>query len=438
MKKLKEELKYGKKGITLISLVVTIIVLLILAGVSINLVLGPNGLISRAQEAALKTGEAEEIEALYMAVADSQIKNLTTQDDRKKNLEESIRAQFGDDVNFSVTDNGDGSFLVNMNDTKRMYYIDETGKVIDQSKMLKISTANELKSFRDDVNSGNAYEGWYVYLANDITLNINEEWEPIGLYPMSNSSPEDETNKPFKGVFDGNRHEVNGVYINTSNKVQGLFGLVNRGKVLNIGIGENCNINGGTATAGLVGYLYNNSQIMNSYNKATINASTNSLVGGIAGQTMNNCLIKNSYNEGIVNANSHVGGITGNLDNESIIDSCYNTGNITGRTTGDSATGGISGDVQNNSRISNCYNIGIITGDEWTGGIVGFFRSTGMKSENCYYLEGTVHGTNDTEIKGGVISVGSDELKSLASILGTAFKEAPEGTNDGYPILQWQ
>lgn len=438
MKKLKEELKYGKKGITLISLVVTIIVLLILAGVSINLVLGPNGLISRAQEAALKTGEAEEIEALYMAVADSQIKNLTTQDDRKKNLEESIRAQFGDDVNFSVTDNGDGSFLVNMNDTKRMYYIDETGKVIDQSKMLKISTANELKSFRDDVNSGNAYEGWYVYLANDITLNINEEWEPIGLYPMSNSSPEDETNKPFKGVFDGNRHEVNGVYINTSNKVQGLFGLVNRGKVLNIGIGENCNINGGTATAGLVGYLYNNSQIMNSYNKATINASTNSLVGEIAGQTMNNCLIKNSYNEGIVNANSHVGGITGNLDNESIIDSCYNTGNITGRTTGDSATGGISGDVQNNSRISNCYNIGIITGDEWTGGIVGFFRSTGMKSENCYYLEGTVHGTNDTEIKGGVISVGSDELKSLASILGTAFKEAPEGTNDGYPILQWQ
>ena len=432
--KTQEKNKKQTNGITLIALVITIVVLLILAGVSINLVLGPNGLISKAQEAALKTGEAEEKEGLSMAIADSQIKNLTTQDDKKKNLEESIKAQFGNNKDFSVTDNGDGSFLVNMNDTQRMYYIDETGAIIDQNKMLKISTADELKTFRDDVNSGNTYEGWYVYLSNNITLDISEEWEPIGLYPMSNSSPEDETNKPFKGVFDGNKHEVNGIYINTSNKVQGLFGLVNSGKVLNIGIGENCNINGGVATAGLVGYLYNNSQIVNSYNKATINASTNSLVGGIAGQTMSNCIIKNSYNAGIINADSHVGGITGNLDKESIIDSCYNTGDITGNTTGISATGGLSGDVQNNSKISNCYNVGIITGDEWTGGVVGLFRSTGMKSENCYYLEGTVNGTNDTEIAAGVISVGSDELKSLASILGKSFKEDP----NGYPILNWQ
>ena len=42
MKKLKEELKYGKKGITLISLVVTIIVLLILAGVTIATLTGDN------------------------------------------------------------------------------------------------------------------------------------------------------------------------------------------------------------------------------------------------------------------------------------------------------------------------------------------------------------------------------------------------------------
>ena len=43
------------KGITLIALVVTIIVLLILAGVSINLVLGENGLITQAQEAKEKS-----------------------------------------------------------------------------------------------------------------------------------------------------------------------------------------------------------------------------------------------------------------------------------------------------------------------------------------------------------------------------------------------
>ena len=47
-----------EKGITLVALVVTIVVLLILAGVSINLVLGENGLITQAQEAKRKTEEA--------------------------------------------------------------------------------------------------------------------------------------------------------------------------------------------------------------------------------------------------------------------------------------------------------------------------------------------------------------------------------------------
>ncbi len=58
----KRKTKSQMKGITLIALVVTIVILLILAGVSINLVLGPNGLISKAQEAALKTEEAEKNE----------------------------------------------------------------------------------------------------------------------------------------------------------------------------------------------------------------------------------------------------------------------------------------------------------------------------------------------------------------------------------------
>ena len=42
--------KQKSKGITLIALVVTIVVLLILAGVSINLILGENGLISKAKD----------------------------------------------------------------------------------------------------------------------------------------------------------------------------------------------------------------------------------------------------------------------------------------------------------------------------------------------------------------------------------------------------
>ena len=48
------------KGITLVALVVTIVVLLILAGVSINLVLGNNGIIAKAKEAQRESAEASQ------------------------------------------------------------------------------------------------------------------------------------------------------------------------------------------------------------------------------------------------------------------------------------------------------------------------------------------------------------------------------------------
>ena len=50
----------NKKGITLVALVVTIVVLLILAGVSINLVLGNNGIIAKAKDAETKFAEASQ------------------------------------------------------------------------------------------------------------------------------------------------------------------------------------------------------------------------------------------------------------------------------------------------------------------------------------------------------------------------------------------
>lgn len=58
-----------QNGITLVALVITIIVLLILAGVTISLTLGENGLLSRAQEGknAHTAGEANDINALNNA-----------------------------------------------------------------------------------------------------------------------------------------------------------------------------------------------------------------------------------------------------------------------------------------------------------------------------------------------------------------------------------
>ena len=56
----------NNKGITLVALVVTIVVLLILAGVSINLVLGDNGIIAKAKEAQRKSAEATQNDLIGM------------------------------------------------------------------------------------------------------------------------------------------------------------------------------------------------------------------------------------------------------------------------------------------------------------------------------------------------------------------------------------
>ena len=58
----------NKSGITLIALVVTIIVLLILAGISIQMLTGDNGIINNAQEASIKTESAKVDEEVKLAV----------------------------------------------------------------------------------------------------------------------------------------------------------------------------------------------------------------------------------------------------------------------------------------------------------------------------------------------------------------------------------
>ena len=59
------------KGITLIALIITIIVLLILAGVSISLVVGENGIIGRAVSSSEKTNEAKDEEQRQFAMAEA-------------------------------------------------------------------------------------------------------------------------------------------------------------------------------------------------------------------------------------------------------------------------------------------------------------------------------------------------------------------------------
>ena len=74
---LKTNNKRTQKGITLIALVVTIVVLLILAGVSLNAIFSENGLINRAKDAQNKMNQATQNDLIGLNELDKLISSLT-------------------------------------------------------------------------------------------------------------------------------------------------------------------------------------------------------------------------------------------------------------------------------------------------------------------------------------------------------------------------
>ena len=84
MKKYKKKILGKEKGITLIALVITIIVLLILAGVSIAMLTGQNGILTQAQNAKNRTEEAqvEEENRLneYNNIINNYVSGVTTEE----------------------------------------------------------------------------------------------------------------------------------------------------------------------------------------------------------------------------------------------------------------------------------------------------------------------------------------------------------------------
>ena len=75
MKRTKQQNQKFNQGITLVALVVTIVVLLILSSVSLNLVLGDNGIIVKAKEAAETTAVAQEKEAMERNLLEKELEN---------------------------------------------------------------------------------------------------------------------------------------------------------------------------------------------------------------------------------------------------------------------------------------------------------------------------------------------------------------------------
>lgn len=365
-----------EKGITLIALVITIIVLLILAGVSIAMLTGESGILLQAQNAKTETDEAQEKEKIQLAVTASQLKstdnNMTINYD---NLEEELQQQF--DESFSLRDNKDDTFLITIDNSQRMYYVNEDGNVIDNNNILKITTVEEFEDFRDEVNRGNFFDGKAVILMNDITL--SENWTPIGYISDDNIIK-------FNGEFNGLNHKINNLTINNPQKLyQGLFANTGSSAKIN-SVVVTGSITGGKYVGAIVGY--NEGRIRNCGNEASIicqydvDGDWNPYSGGIAGYNYNG-IINGCHNKGEINSNRFsTGGIVGKSEGGEI-KNCYNNATVTSKC---GETGGICGRV-NGTILYNLYNSGnIFSNDTGVAGIVGAVLEDSSNIKNSYNI----------------------------------------------------
>ena len=121
----KEKFKNTKqRGITLIALVITIIVLLILAGVSIAMLTGENGILTQAQEAKKQTSIAEEKEQIALAynAVKAQEKGGTVTADKLDAELQKDGANAEDDAK---------GIKVTFEESGREYIIDENGNITE-------------------------------------------------------------------------------------------------------------------------------------------------------------------------------------------------------------------------------------------------------------------------------------------------------------------
>ena len=127
--------KRNEMGITMVALVITIVVLLILAGVSINLVLGNNGIIAKAKEAKETYGLSSKKEKIGMAVQACMIND--SKEIKLDDLKESIKNQVPD----AVIDGNNFPVIVDLGSEK--VSIDKSGNVKTCGKSVKLKIDNK-------------------------------------------------------------------------------------------------------------------------------------------------------------------------------------------------------------------------------------------------------------------------------------------------------
>ncbi|MBR6033238.1 MAG: hypothetical protein IKP28_00545 [Clostridia bacterium] len=414
-----------KNGITLIALVITVIVLLILAGVALSTFSSQDGLLTKvnlAQEEYTKTVDEETM------------------------IFEDVNSMF-----FQSEDKWNGEVAEG--------FAGGTGK---QQDPYIITNAAELAYLAQCVNTKTStFAGEYIEITKDINLS-GHEWVGIG-YDETGTLIDNANNIKFAGNLNGNNYCIHGMTMIREEKTgSGLFGVnwgtisnlkikymhtkawntaggltaINRGEISNIVIDRNTVIETaapetgnyrGRYSGGVASYNYGN--IDNCVNYGTM-ITRESRAGGIVGQSggglISNCTnygnikcvyerqyseygcdiggvvgylyhgeIRNSYNYGEVEGKSSVGGITGVLrTNDTIVSGCKNYGKIQGN----SDIGGIAGEL-NNGYVKQSTNFGNVEGGTAVGGIAGYqFNASKIEDSTN---NGTVSATK--YVVGGVL-----------------------------------
>lgn len=435
---MKKKIRF-KRGISLITLVITIVVIIILAA-SVILTLGSNNPIERAKEARRLSDKAQMEEKMNILKAQLMLKN---------------ELEGGKTLGDMLVEDG----------TISQDELENGGLINEDEDIIFISDASGLRKLSENVNNGIDYSKKSIYLINNIDLGCTfdettgellsgEEFVPIGGRDVTASTEfsQESYKKAFNGEFDGNSYKITNLYINRNQDgklCSGLFGYVYKdGVVSNVTI-ENSYISGFYDTGSIVGI--NVGKIKNCINKATVNA--NMLTGGIAGRSTGT--IEDCINYGNISTTSEqTGGIVGNIGNVNsktpIVSGCKNYGKIISSS---KHVGGIAGGAWDSTcKIYNCENYGDVGEEkenyENVGGIAGVAY---CEIRNCVN-NGTISGNQDvggicgaTKYKGGEltsISRGQNNGSVFASyarvggIVGIAESNIEECINYGSITLK--
>ena len=186
----------NKKGITLIALVITIIVLLILAGIAISMLSGENGIINKAVKARNGMDEAKAIECIKLSMTAART-NTNKTDVSEEGLKSELDKYFD---NAEVTQTGSNNYVIEIDG--KIYKINNG----------QVTTGYEKETITDGVIAG-ASEGEKVDYK--IYGNSVQDGTPTTETPIEIQSVGDKT----KNLFDPNAPSEQG-FIN--NKTGGI------------------------------------------------------------------------------------------------------------------------------------------------------------------------------------------------------------------------